>query len=426
MLPPGVDLSDGVTESEAVLTGLWNNAVFNEAMAELGLSRAQLFDAGLLPDPQFVTFLPVGPKQWEFTTFQAIDALWLIPIRERAASLDMQRVGQTMVQNGLNLVRDVRLAHADLAFAQARFELANEAKQLQQDIAKLARKRFDEGDISELEATTSEVQGVTAKADADRFAQEVTLAKNRLRALMGLAVHSCELLAVAEPLRELPDLSADSLTEEALAMRPDLRAAEYAIETATGRKDLAEASFMLLDAVFDANSRGDKGFESGPGLRLTLPLWNRNRGGVQIADAQLKQMLHRYVTVRDQIALDVQTAHAQARQAQENLLTVRNELLPTLRKTTAAARNSYTDGGTDYFFVLQTTGQFLAARATELQQVQALRRATAELDRSVGHNVSKQWLPITAPEPQRIEIPAPMSELQQLPACRPVSHQSRF
>lgn len=419
--PPGVVPDDGLTETEAVVTALWNNAAFNEALAELGLTRAQLFDAGLLPDPQFVIFFPVGPKQLEFSTFQAVDALWLRPIRQRAAELDLQRVSRTMVQNGLNLIRDVRLAHADLVFAQSRAELAREAEKLQGEIAGFASKRFDAGDISELEVTTSNAQAVTAKADAARFEQDRVLARNRLAALLSLTVQGGEILAAGGSLRQLPDADVESLVSQALAMRPDLRAAQVAIQAAAEREELAEASFMLLDAVFDANSRGTEGFESGPGLRMTLPLWNRNRGGVQIASAQLQQMLRRYVTVRDQIALDVRTAVAQAKQAQDNLTIVQVELLPTLSKATEAARKSYTDGGTDYFFVLQTTNQFLNARTQELDQTLALRRSVAEVDRSVGYHVSSEWMPLDVPQPDAIELPEPSSALRKLPACRPVS-----
>ena len=74
-LPPGVATEDGLTEDEAVAVALWNNAAYQELLADLGLSSAQLLDAGLIADPQFSIFFPLGPKQLEFTTFQAVDAL---------------------------------------------------------------------------------------------------------------------------------------------------------------------------------------------------------------------------------------------------------------------------------------------------------------------------------------------------------------
>jgi hypothetical protein len=45
----------------------------------------------------------------------------------RAAHLDLDRVSQQMVQNGLDVIRDVRRGHADLLLAQQRAKLAAEA-----------------------------------------------------------------------------------------------------------------------------------------------------------------------------------------------------------------------------------------------------------------------------------------------------------
>ena len=124
------------------------------------MSSAQLFDSGLIADPQFQVFFPLGPKQLEFTTFQTVDALWLQPIRERAAQLDVDRVTETLVQNGLNVIRDARVAHTDLVAAWERADLAREAAALRSQIADLAGRRLAAGDISELEVTSSQIESL--------------------------------------------------------------------------------------------------------------------------------------------------------------------------------------------------------------------------------------------------------------------------
>lgn len=399
LVPPGVALADGVSENEALQVALWNNAVFQGLLTDLGVSNAQLLDAGLFADPQFQTFFPLGPKQLEFTTFQAVDALWLQPIRVRAAELDVDRVTQSMVQNGLNVIRDARVAHANLVAASEQAEVAHEAAALRQQIADLARKRLDAGDISELEFTTSRIDALQAKAAAERAEHEVTLARETLRTVMGLGMYRDELIAVPETEFGGMSRDIDALVHEALAMRPDLRAAEIAIEAAGERAGLARYQFMNLDAIYDANGRGRRGsYESGPGLRFSIPIFNRNQGGIAIADAQWEQAVRQYVTVRDQVTLDVRNAHTQLVQASENLQAVRSEILPALREAEELARRNYENGGTPYFLVLQTTGQYLDARLRESQLAADLRRAIAELDRSVGHRVSD--VTVSAPLPQ--------------------------
>lgn len=383
-LPPGVATDDGLTEDEAVAISLWNNAAYQALLADLGISSAQLFDAGLIADPQFQIFFPLGPKQLEFTTFQAVDALWLQPVREKAAELDLDRVSQSMVQNGLDVIRDARVAHASLLLAQEQAAVAREAESLRTQIAALAQKRLDAGDISELEATTSRIDALQARATAGRAAQDVELARQQLRTLLGLAMHGDSLNAIADAdTLSLPQ-NAESLVSTALAMRPDLRAAELAIEAECERAGLAENQFMNLDAVYDANGSGSRGFESGAGLRFTIPIFNRNQGGIAIADAQLEKAARQYVAVRDQVTLEVRTAHTQLQQAQQNLTLVRDEILPALQQAQELARRNYENGGAPYFLVLQTTSQYLDTRMRDLQLHADMRRAVAELERGVG------------------------------------------
>ena len=387
-LPPDVSLEDGITEDESVAVALWNNAALYETLAELGVSKAQLLDAQLISDPQFMTFLPVGPKQFEMTTQQAVDALWLQPIRARAARLDLDRISQSMVQNGLDLIRDARVAHSELVLANEQAGFRHEAVSVRARIAALTLKQLDAGDISEPETMTSRQLALAAEAAEVRATQQLALARQRLRVVMGLTMSSDTLQAVARPEMPAPTRDIDSLLEDALATRPDLRAAEIAIETAGQRIGLARHQFINLDAIYDANGTGLQGFEPGPGPRVSLPLFNRNQGGIAIADARWNQATRQYVTTRDRVALEVRNSHTQLVAAQNDLAIVQEQVLPALTREQELVRLRYQRGGSSYLPVLEIHSRYLDGQIRESQSKAALRRAIAELDRSVGHRVT--------------------------------------
>lgn len=396
-LPPGLDVNDGITEEEAVSLALWNNAALGELVAQLGISRGQLYDAGLISDPQLVLLFPVGPKQFEFTTFQAIDALWLRPIRRRAAELDLCELSQRMIQNGLNTARDVRLAHANLVLAQERMQLTAEARELRDSIQSLAEKRLSAGDISDLEVTSTKIEELTAKATAASAVHDVVLAQEQLRVLMGVPLATEQIFAV-----KLPD-SLDLLSDKeavvamAMAMRPDLRAIEIRKNAAERRLELAKKQFMSFEGGYDANSDGEQGFESGPALRFTLPIFNGNRGQIAIAEAVVTQVDKQYFSLRDQIELDVRTAITQLDQAVEQLKLFDDQILPTLREAQELSQSNYLDGGVPYFLVLQTTGQFVDAQLRRADAAAVAGRAIAELERSVGQSLPRAELGLTEP-----------------------------
>lgn len=114
-LPPeGVDLDDGLSQEEAVAIALWNNPQFGADLAELGFARAELAKAGTLQNPFLSLYFPLGPKQLEFTVTWLVQELWLRPRRVKTARMNVERIADRLVENGLDLAENVKVAYADL------------------------------------------------------------------------------------------------------------------------------------------------------------------------------------------------------------------------------------------------------------------------------------------------------------------------
>ena len=403
VLPSGVNLGDGLTEDEAIMSALANNGPFRATLTQLNMAEGDLVQASLLTNPSFTTFIPVGVKQWEWTLYLPIEAFLLRPQREAIASSDYQRVAQELVQNGLTLVRDVRVAYADLAVAIAQWELALETMKIRQGIVDLTEARLNRGDISGLEAMTARIDEVNARADAALLEQDVVIARNRLGQLMGLPPNQVPGDAPLARPADVGPLHLPALIDGALASRPDAQAANWAIDAARHRTRVARWQFLRVDAVADANGKGQKGFEIGPGLRLDIPIFNRNQGGVIRADAEVAQAMHNRDAVHQQIVQEVRTAAAQWVQADVQLGILEEQLVPSLREALSIAEKGFADGGTDYLLVLRTTSEYLAARRRVLDQLAALRRARAELERSIGGRL--QPVPEELPPPPAARAP---------------------
>ena len=110
-MPPNVAIDDGLTSEEAVAIALWNSPSFQATLADLGIARADVVEAGLLRNPVLSLLFPVGQKQLEWTLQFPIDAIWQRPKRVAAAQLNAQAVGERLVWDGL----DARGADANRA-----------------------------------------------------------------------------------------------------------------------------------------------------------------------------------------------------------------------------------------------------------------------------------------------------------------------
>ena len=83
--------------------------------------------------------------------------------------------------------------------------------------------------------------------------------------------------------------------------------------------------------MLDANGEGIEGFESGPGIDVSIPLFNRNQGGQLRAQSELQRAHAALVQLQQQVGLDVREASALFDQARQSRLAWGDKIVAPLR-----------------------------------------------------------------------------------------------
>lgn len=391
-IPEGIALQAGLSEDDAVAIALWNNAAFQAELSALGITRADLLEAGQLRNPTLQMLLPVGYKQFEMLLNMPAEVFWQRPRRVEAAKIEVERVSKGLEQNGLELIRDVRVAFSGLMLAQDRSRFAGEAVELRRQISALTEIRFRLGDISELEANAAKVDLSVAEEQAARIALEVKQAHDRLRFLIGL---EAEQLAFdikpektnpgsANPEPQIPTQPKEALMRDALSYRPDLRAAALAIEAAAGRAKWERSRLFAFAGLLSIKQGAGLDFSPRGGLLAELPVLNRNKGAISRADAEVERAGLQYLAVHHRISQEVREAYSSMQQATESLHRYRTRILPQTLEGLHLAEKAYQNGDESYLFVLEAARGLTDARMREVDLSHQLRSALAQLDRSIG------------------------------------------
>ena len=383
-LPEGIVLEDGLTEDEAVAVALWNNAQFQADLAELGFARADLIGAGMLRNPIFSLLFPLGPKQLEATLSLPFDFLWQRPKRVAAARLNAEKTADSLVQHGLDLVRDVMIAYAELELARDQARIAGDEAILRREMAEIASDRLRFGDISGLEESAFRLRAAQAWDASVGYSRDAELAEKRLQTLLGLGLDDTPVvLSPAKPAVEIIQ-PPDVLVDAAFAARPDLRAVEIAIEAAGERLGWEKSRVLNLTAMLDANGEGKEGFEMGPGLQLELPIFNQNNAQISRAQTELLRAARQYLALKYRIAQHVREAHAHLLAAQNALRILEQDAVPTALRAADNAKEAYEVGEISYLELLDFQSRLLASRLREAEAKADLRRAEVGLEHSVG------------------------------------------
>jgi outer membrane protein, heavy metal efflux system len=175
----------------------------------------------------------------------------------------------------------------------------------------------------------------------------------------------------------------------ALASRPDVRAAEIAIEAAGARVGLERSRIVTLTALLDANGEGTEGFELGPGVGIDLPL-NGNAGPRARAAAGLVQASRRYLAMQSTVRAELRTGISRLTRAREVLRVWDEDIVESLQTERQQAEKAYQAGETPLYAVLDTSRRLVTARRSRLDARVELLAAAIALDRAIGRSCAFQ------------------------------------
>jgi cobalt-zinc-cadmium efflux system outer membrane protein len=218
---------------------------------------------------------------------------------------------------------------------------------------------------------------------------------NDLRARLGLALESDAIVLVPARATAPTCGQLSTLLEEALAFRPDVRAAELAIEAAGERLGWERSKVLSLTAVLDANGEGSEGFEAGPGIDVAIPLFDRNQAGRARAAAELERAMRNYAATRQRVATELRRAMLQLEQATAAVTDWHDTILEPLEAQVRAAQRAFEEGEASYLFLLTLQRRLTDARLGVREAEADAEKAIVWTERAVGRRCGTAGTEIT-------------------------------
>jgi len=380
------DLSHGLDSTDVAILAVANNPDLRVQRDQQSVARAQVFEAGLFPDPQISAgkdFLahrqPGFTSAYNLGISEDVTSLLLRSTRKAAAKGQAEQVNLDLLWAEWQTV-----AQSRLLFNQV-LSLRAEQKQLTAEQNALAqvdvyvRKALEQGNLTYDSASA----GLNAYADASKRLAECTMqlhqAEHDLRVLLGLAPDApLDLLGEPYATSASPEQVQQAL-DDLPRRRPDLLAlqAGYKAQEDTLRGAI-RAQFPAITLGVDRQKDTSDVLTNGFTVGLTLPLFDRNRGNIAIEKATRQQLKDDYesrvlVTRNDiqQLTVDMETL-----QRQRDLLEAQSTRLDEARQ---AAEGAWKKGLLDwptYLSIranaLSSDMDLIAARDQQSEQAIAL------------------------------------------------------
>jgi outer membrane protein, heavy metal efflux system len=326
----------------AVRIALLNNRELRARLREMGLARARLIEAGVLPNPHLDAEKPVEPEvRYELGVEYDITRALLAPMRSRAAAADLEAARYRAAAAVVELGADVRVAFYQAQADEQRRSLARQSLDALAAGRDTARALSKAGNISQLALASQEAAYERNRALVAQVELEAFATREGLQRRLGL--HGADTSwKIRGTLARAPEQPPASERLETRALEASLALAEIRsrLESLARRTGLSRAEGWIPDlsvgiraAQMVPGNDGHGGRRFGGGVTVNIPLFDRNQGNTAALNAEFDTLLERYhgsaVDVRS-IAREqesrLSSAHARARQYETVILPAQKRL----------------------------------------------------------------------------------------------------
>ena len=318
---------------DAVQVALLNNRGLQAAYAELGITEAEVVQAGRLPNPGFSFGRMTKGDEVELERGLHVNLARLIamPLVQRVEARRLEQVRTTVAMQVLSLAADTRKAWVQAVAAEESVRYSRQVMQAAEAGAELARRMAQVGNFNRLQQAREQGFYADAALNLARAEQQRRTARERLTRLMGLWG---EQTAFQLPER-LPDLPAQprdlpEVERTALAQRLDVAAARSGAEATARNLGLTRTTRFVnvLELGLVRNSSNEAPTQKGWEIGFELPLFDWGGARVARAEAVYMQALHRAAETAINARSEVREAYGAYRSAWDIAKHQRDEIVP--------------------------------------------------------------------------------------------------
>jgi len=365
--------------------------------ADLGFGAARSQPSNVIPGlPGNVDVPPYDLFRFDVTASYEVDLFGRVRDGVRASRADLAAERALLESLKLSLQADVARLYFVLRQTDAEIDVVQEAIRWRRETVRILERRFEAGDIGELDVVRAKSELANARTDELTLERARGQTEHALAVLLGRAPADFSLVRTEMP--AAPPGIPPGLPSALLERRPDVAAAERRLAAANARIGVAKAAFYPLvnltaEAGVAASDIGDlfkwsaRTWTLGPlaATLVTLPIFDggRNRANLERAEAVLvEDTAHYRQTVLGAVG-EVEDALVGLRTLAGQTDTVRASQ-ETAARALAIAQRRYDAGATGYLDVIDAQREALSVDRQHEQIAGARLVTTVALIRALG------------------------------------------
>lgn len=374
----------GTPLDEFVFMAQTTNPGLREAAAKVAVAQGNAQQVGLAPNPTFYTGSPQWTgsiSQYNWFVGQDIITAGKLRLNRSAAMRAVEQSQLDLTRTRFAVLTGVRRQFYVAAAAQQRVDVLADLLNVSAKSRDVGRKLLKAGESNQADATLLEIEN-----DRTEIAYQNSLA-------MSAAARKQLAAAVGIPEMEIERLQFDLTTplpayeHEALRQGVVDRNALAAIAAVDIRKTQVQLRRAIVEPRPNLNiqagyqysveaPRHDQGYAQ---LAMSVPLWNRNQGGIRAAQAETVRATAALQRVENDLSEQAAKILGEYASAGERVAVYEQRLLPKAREVFRINQSLFEQGQTDFLRLLQAQRTLIEADLGYLDALEARWTAAAAI-----------------------------------------------
>ena len=324
---------------DAVQMALLNNRGLQASFYELGISEADLVQAGRLPNPHFSMVRARHNDEYtieQTLTFNLLSVITM-PIATEMDRRRFEQTQRTLTMEVLRLASETRKAYILAVSAEENLRYMGKVKTVAESSAELARRMASVGNWNKLSQAREQGFYADAALNLARAAQNQVSTREKLTRLLGVWGQDTQ-FKLPERLPDLPTSPDDlpNVEQTAMGQRLDVQAMRLGTESLARNLGLAKST-RFINVLEIGRARILEGAKSDPykkgfEVSLEIPIFDWGTAKVAKAEALYMQSVNRLAESAINARSEVREAYQSYRVSYDIAKHYRDEVVPIRKR----------------------------------------------------------------------------------------------
>ena len=384
-----------LTADAAVQIALLNNPHIQAIFEEIGISQADLVEAGLMSNPVFDLFIRYPNKKnfvadIEYSITASFIDLFLIPLRIKVAKAELEQTTVRVTNDVLDLAFEVEQTFYELQAAQQELRYTRSIVEITSIHSEIASRQKNINNVNSLDFQQIQSRFLEAKLEIARIQNEIIRLKEKLNKLLGFCGDIQWAISNDLPEIDYQGLPIDRLECVAFRERLDLQAARFEVLRLSRKLGIKQWWVYTNGRIGIGGERDPDGLNTlGPAFSGEIPIFNYGQAARLRLHAELRQAQDELATLEIRILSEVREAHKLLMNNLGVINDYRDQIIPLQSKILASSEELYNVMGLGVDRLLENKRQELQAYSNYILSLRNYWMARVQLDRALGGKLYK-------------------------------------